>query len=90
MLNKIFSGIENTPITVKSWLVTVFAIVIIRAYLENFVGLSPDVSMTTRSQTLVHYFLFWMATMMACALVIHLVTKRNIILVCWLSFLRRL
>ena len=84
-INKVFSGIEKTELTVLGWFTAVFGVVMIRAFLENFVGLRPEASMTSNSQTLVHFFLFWVATMLAFTLVVHYFTRRDIVLVMKMS-----
>jgi len=77
MLSRLFRIIEETPMTLGAWVAGFLGIVFIRIFLENFSERRVGALPTSDTETMLHYMLWYLATLTAVMVVVHLCTGRD-------------
>jgi 4-hydroxybenzoate polyprenyltransferase len=79
MIARLFRAIEETPMTIGGWFAGFFSIVCIRIFLENFSERRVGALPTSDIETMLHYTLWYLATLTAVMVVVHLCTGKDMI-----------
>lgn len=81
MIARIFRAIEETPMTLGGWFAGFVCIVLTRTFLENFSAQRPGMLVTSDAETIVHYGLWYLLTLLLIIVALHSSIQRPIVLV---------
>jgi len=73
------ASIEEAPISFFSWAIGFLSIVVIRIFLEIFSSSVPEISPVPYGVTFLHEILFYLAEFLGIALILHFVTRDDIV-----------
>lgn len=78
-ISRFVTSIEGASLSFFSWVVGFFSIVVIRVFLEIFSSSVPEISPIPYGVTFFHDTLFYIAEFLAFALVLHFITREDIV-----------
>jgi 4-hydroxybenzoate polyprenyltransferase len=79
MLEKLWTYIEETRITISNWFYAILGISFLRTFIENFINPDPHAGFTTTAQTFVHFTLFYFCIILVTLLILHFFSKQSIV-----------
>lgn len=76
-VEKVLEKIEKTEVSIESWLISLFSIVFLRTFLEQFSNKVLHKFPLVDFPTLFHYFSFYLSAVLVCILILTLISGLN-------------